>query len=82
MQLPKLREPDVIPLLGFLVCILTVSIGFYLLATNDILAPLYLTQLIYGVTIIISGFVGFAIMVTFIAVGGIADRIDQLEAQI
>ncbi|MCJ7696901.1 MAG: hypothetical protein MUO73_01020 [Thermoplasmata archaeon] len=82
MQLPKLREPDVIPLIGFLACVLTVSIGFYLLATNNVLGTAYLTQLIYGVTIIISGFIGFGIMVTFIAVGGIADRIDQLEAQI
>jgi hypothetical protein len=82
MELPKLREPDVIPLIGFIACTLIVLTGFYLLGTNSNLGYMYTTQLVYGATIILCGFIGFGIMVTFITVGGLIDRLDQLEAQL
>ena len=82
MELPKVREPDVIPLIGFLACTLIVLVGFYMLWMNNNLGLAYITQLVYGITIVLSGFIGFGIMVTFIVVGGLTDRLDQLEAQL
>jgi hypothetical protein len=82
MELPKLREPDVIPLIGFIACTLIVLVGFFLLASNNNLGYLYTAQLVYGATTILCGFIGFGIMVTFITVSGLIDRLDQLEAQL